>query len=156
MTDAIKPCPFCGGRAALDSRKNIAHDNAEWWVHCVTTTCYVIGPKCTGPESAVIIWNERRPSPDSERVRELKAQLAEVLNVARHTHQARYAVSGERAGKLMDACNECGLDLRHEVHSTSPATEKVKHRPDNVRCTKNASDHVDIECDCQPAPEKAK
>lgn len=51
----------------------------------------------------------------------LRAEVEDLLDVARHTHQARRNIEG----KLLDACNQCGLDLRHKVHSPAPgqATE---------------------------------
>jgi hypothetical protein len=55
-------------------------------------------------------------------IKSLTERIAEVLDVARHTHQARYATQGPNAGKLLDACAQCGLDLRHDIHATEPKT----------------------------------
>ena len=63
----------------------------------------------------VDMCNEHRVNQSA--LRESEAKLADVMDYARHTHEARYAVSGEKAGKLMDACDKCGLDLRHDIHS---------------------------------------
>ncbi len=46
------------------------------------------------------------------RVRELELLVSDLLGHARHTHRARYSVDG----KLLDACWDCGLDVRHQIH----------------------------------------
>jgi hypothetical protein len=94
MTEELKNCPFCGGRAELNSRKNIGHDNAQWWVHCAIPTCYSIGPKCLGPESAVLIWNNRRtpslsePSQTEAALREALEKIEEMVSNGEPVHYA--------------------------------------------------------------------
>lgn len=57
-------------------------------------------------------WLEILAGMDNPAMIAIGQELAEALDVARHTHQARRNIHG----KLLDACGECGLDLRHIVH----------------------------------------
>lgn len=61
----------------------------------------------------------------------LREKVRELLDVASHTHEASYAATGPMAGKLLDSCNKCGLDLRHEVHAalTLPTPAERGRKP---------------------------
>ena len=162
MTDAIKPCPCCDSSDVRWMTQWEAAGSPAQWVadrNSGRVRCFQCGIQTEVSRSMKVTierWN-RRPSPDSERVRELEAQLAEAnkqLNRRRVTY-----VCGNCHGETV--CVSPSSRGRNDglpgwEQPTSPAPEKVKHRPENVRCTRNASDHVDMECDCRPAPEKAK
>lgn len=55
-----------------------------------------------------------------------ESRLAEVIDYARHTHEARYYKNDAGKMVLTDACNKCGMDLRHDVHAalSAPSTPK--------------------------------
>ena len=46
----------------------------------------------------------------------VKAERDELLVMYGHTHEACYITVGDK-DILTDKCNECGLDIRHAIHS---------------------------------------
>lgn len=66
MTDRdnppLKPCPFCGGRAAP---MRIGGGTVR--VECIAWQCRVLGPTRRDDEHAVAAWNTRKKEkPDAE------------------------------------------------------------------------------------------
>jgi Lar family restriction alleviation protein len=58
MSEELKPCPFCGGRAAIFTREN-AH-----WPHCLNEEeCGAEGPGASDIASAAAAWNRRASHP---------------------------------------------------------------------------------------------
>ena len=68
MSDDLKPCPFCGGDAELDTRqsyRNISTGNLETAIAIYCLGCGVHQSICRGdvpdvePEMVVELWNRR-------------------------------------------------------------------------------------------------
>lgn len=63
--DKLKPCPFCGGKAKLESAKaNAAATRLIFWVQCnletaETCSCIPRTWNCDTPEEAIEAWNRR-------------------------------------------------------------------------------------------------
>ena len=59
MSDALKPCPFCGGA------KSVPQNNGEYtfWRVCVQIDCGAEGPITYNQDDANAAWNRREPPP---------------------------------------------------------------------------------------------
>ena len=55
MSEELKPCPMCGGKAEIIDAMN------EVWAHCLDDRCMVTGPARSYSGSAVRAWNHRAP-----------------------------------------------------------------------------------------------
>jgi Lar family restriction alleviation protein len=64
MSEALVPCPFCGGHYLKPYAYGLATPDADCYIQCQgCTTC---GPSAKTPERAVELWNHR---PDDETVK---------------------------------------------------------------------------------------
>ena len=110
----VSDCPFCGMDCPEWHDRPSSDAGRDWnWIQC--RGCEARTGEYRDREEAVQAWNKRR------RESELRAAYTEVLDIARHTHEARRNIHGQ----LMDACNRCGLDLRHEVHNRVDSVDAV-------------------------------
>lgn len=53
---AVKPCPFCSGKADLITD---TYEEKRYYVACMDQTCQAAGPWKTDLMSAVACWNRR-------------------------------------------------------------------------------------------------
>ena len=53
----LKPCPFCGGSAALYAAPTIWPSSPSW--HQVGCLCDAWGPRCRTGNEAIAAWNRR-------------------------------------------------------------------------------------------------
>lgn len=62
-TPALKPCPFCGGKAMLLTGR-YAEDAMETWVECASCNCSTdrVEDAYSDQDTAAAIWNNRHPS----------------------------------------------------------------------------------------------
>ena len=54
----LKPCPFCGGKADIEHKRNLL----TWIVQCSNNSCqasYMIGADFETEEAAIEAWNRR-------------------------------------------------------------------------------------------------
>lgn len=54
MSDTLKTCPFCGGKAAFRS----GAASGEIWIVCAK--CWSEGPTCDTEVEAIVAWNKRK------------------------------------------------------------------------------------------------
>lgn len=57
MKTELKPCPFCGGKALLVTKR--AEDSTFYGVMCYATGCCVISATYPTEEMAIEAWNRR-------------------------------------------------------------------------------------------------
>ena len=60
MTDKLKPCPFCGGKAWLTKRKSDYDGTILYGGRCINTGCCEI-PAIYTKAAAISKWNTRKP-----------------------------------------------------------------------------------------------
>ena len=75
MTNAIKKCPFCGGKAVLMS--NDAGKKKTYYVMC--HDCCARSTECFDKTYAVKYWNKRLPY-GNDNLNELHKDMRTVLN----------------------------------------------------------------------------
>lgn len=54
----LKPCPFCGGKAEIEYKRNLL----TWIVQCSNNSCpasYMIGADFETEEATIEAWNRR-------------------------------------------------------------------------------------------------
>jgi len=54
----LKPCPFCGGKAALDYMI-VDGEASLFWIACQDENCSISGPDETSQQQAITAWNTR-------------------------------------------------------------------------------------------------
>ncbi len=54
MSEEIKPCPFCGGKAEM-----ILHSNWYGYIECCNDECLACGPMGDTEKEAIQNWNQR-------------------------------------------------------------------------------------------------
>jgi len=61
MSEELKPCPFCGGRAKLwyDDTAGYMGCKSDSYVYC--GCCQATGSYKKSDEEAIAAWNERKP-----------------------------------------------------------------------------------------------
>ena len=69
MSDQLKPCPFCGGKAELWR----AHAERTAWIACMSKCSVLVSKEHKTDAEAIAAWNRReipaaQPSPDVEPV----------------------------------------------------------------------------------------
>ena len=57
MNKELKPCPFCGGEAMLDTRR--VEDSTSYGVMCFTPGCCALNTIYPTEEMAIQAWNRR-------------------------------------------------------------------------------------------------
>lgn len=67
MSEPLKPCPFCSGKAEIEAWHGGAPTKVLISCEAVETGC-LVRPSVTGetPEEAVAAWNRRSPSISKE------------------------------------------------------------------------------------------
>lgn len=94
MTDALKPCPFCGGRGELWAAMG------ETWIAC--TECGAIGNMTPRQETTIAAWNRRapQPSPATDALAdELRERIARIIEPHGHELLDRWLENAERDGR---------------------------------------------------------
>jgi Lar family restriction alleviation protein len=113
MSEELKPCPFCGGRAAIFTREN-AH-----WPHCLNEEeCGAEGPGASDIASAAAAWNRRASSTISA----LEAERDKAMAWAKEQHAAadRYAASLATANARIAGMEKALRDLRDDIMKADP------------------------------------
>jgi Lar family restriction alleviation protein len=77
----LKPCPFCGGEAALNHRDGVLHPQITEWQACCPTDCQV-SPSVwrSSKKAAAEAWNTRAVDAENTWLLEQIRQLKSVLN----------------------------------------------------------------------------
>lgn len=74
----LKPCPFCGGEARINSDHEAVRDTeGHLWAFTVgCSKCCATSGLCCSPDKAIEAWNTRQP---------MEAVVAEMEKLQRHT-----------------------------------------------------------------------
>lgn len=107
ITQSLKPCPFCGGRAI--GTRTLA--GVEWWsVECVTCTARVDDPN--SKQDAAKVWNTRTPSLAAQ---DGLVDALEGLQKAEADYRLAHDVHGSgdmRCGRAWDKMRRAGDKAR--------------------------------------------
>jgi len=105
-TDALLPCPFCGGAASLHNDT----DSPCWFVGCSNSACHIEPCHYADTEAeAIATWNHRTPQPTQAQAgavpRPVTAAEHEVLMAA-----ARDSMTFVAKGRLVESSEEQAAD----------------------------------------------
>ena len=70
MSDELKPCPFCGGEATVES--GYSRQNEYIYIQCCT--CLIETQPAGDPRTAIAAWNRRSAEPSEEQKQDIAAQ----------------------------------------------------------------------------------
>jgi len=80
MTDELKPCPFCGGKAELHMQ-NSTDPNSFWFIRCSNDEC-LIDTELDGRDVIIKCWNTRHNSDEIKRMRNLLEDVVNALDLS--------------------------------------------------------------------------
>ena len=126
MTEALKPCPFCGPLKALDFQPRLSLNPLGHFVIC--RNCYCSTPKRSTPEMAIEVWSRRHntrptPQPSSEYVKAVEerfnnaaGELEEIRGMALQIEgSAKDDVSFAQARNIQAAVDRIQADFHAQV-----------------------------------------
>ncbi len=77
MTEALKPCPFCGGLPIMQwvSLGSVQEDDPKY-IKCAG--CHGRASMFDHEDEAIAAWNRRPSSPDKSRIEALEREIVEL------------------------------------------------------------------------------
>lgn len=93
MSEELKPCPFCGGRAKVYKGHSLYADKIPTCIFC--TKCGAQTLLCR-LEQAPKLWNTRTETPMQKRIEELEAE--------RDRLKKNHAELGKKLGAMISFC----------------------------------------------------
>ena len=107
MNEPIKPCPFCGSEANLNSDLFAANPRAaQSWVTCKNNLCNAHTHSSTEKNKAIEAWNTRTLSEQPANVTALRAALERLSNLL----QFNTPLEGEIQSIISEALAGAGPD----------------------------------------------
>jgi Restriction alleviation protein Lar len=102
VTEALLPCPFCGGAADLLGPST---DLGGYWIRCTGAPCPIRTAECVERDFAVAAWNRRAPGPERAAiVAWLRGRFAvHFSNMGGMTTQLAAFVTGIERGEHLPA-----------------------------------------------------
>jgi Lar family restriction alleviation protein len=154
MSEAIKPCPFCGGEAYFSVGKIV--DGRDWhYVECVQ--CGAIGPDVKYADHNIAVksanalaWNTRTPDPRLEALTEqLEAACADAKEAETYAEELKNLLClADETIMDLNGCFPLGHDQReHELRKACLAIRAVTGNDydERKRCVRAALAEIEGE-----------